>query len=373
LVRALVSLALSVVLSVGVVDGGFASTVTRAANPPRATAYALGSFAGYAVDTKTIARITGEWRVPVITPNTTASSRRPAEESTWIGAEDIRGHQGSSAPFVQIGTVGVVSKLATVYLMFWSDTTVGFLPQFLGVVDAGDLVHTSMQVTAAGWELRLEDVTARRAVTKLVRAEPTSGYTSAQWIQEDPSSGVGPSVGRAPYPQTSLASFSDVNVNGAPPDVSFKDQSWLGFRGAVAIRPTALEGDTFQLEQTIVGSAARQYLGDVAPYDDDLGVLGPEVFFWNAKTSPATMRAEAAPVVRTLRAFQRDLVDQSWPNSALAHIPLLVARVQLEVRALRSLSSLDPADVPTWRSRFMSASGAGSRAALGVRFALGIP
>jgi hypothetical protein len=373
LVRALVSLALSVALSLGIAESGFASTVTEAAPPPRATAYPLGSFAGYAVDTKPIARITGEWRVPVITPKVRTSSRRPGEESTWIGAEDIRGHQGASSPFVQIGTVGVVSKLTTLYLMFWSDTTVGFLPQFLGIVDAGDLVYTSMQVTAAGWELKLDDITAGRAVSKLVRAEPTSGYTSAQWIQEDPSSGVGPSVGRAPYPPTSLASFSDVDVNGAPPLVSFKDQSWLGFRGAIAIRPTPLAGDTFALEQTIVGSAARQYLKDVAPYDDDLGVLGPEAYFWNAKTSPATIRAEAAPVLRTLRAFQHDLVAQSWPNAALVHIPVLVARMQVEVRLLRSLSNLDPREVPRWRSRFSSASGAGSRAALGVRFALGIP
>jgi hypothetical protein len=373
LVRALALLAVSVAVSVIVVAGAFASTVMQAVPPPRATAYPLGSFAGYAAVTGQIARMTGEWRVPVITPKATASSSEPGEESTWIGAEDIRGDQGPSLPFVQIGTVGIETKLATLYLAFWSDTAVRFLPQFMGLVKAGDLVHTVMQVTATGWELKLDDTTARRVVTTLVRAEPTSGYTSAQWIREDPSSGVGPSVGRAPYPRTSLASFLDVNVNGAPPRVSFKDEAWLGFRGAIAIRPTPLEGDSFQLEQTIVGGPAREYLGDVAPYDDDLGVFAPEIFRWNAKTSRETMRSQAAPVLRKLLAFEHDLADQSWPSSALVHVPLLVARVQAEVRVLRSLSSLDPRDVPAWRLRFSSSTALGARAAFGVRFALGIP
>jgi Peptidase A4 family len=366
-------LAASVAMSVVAVAGAFASTVTEVASPPRATAYPLGSFAGYAAVTGQIGRMTGEWRVPVITPKAIASSREPGEESTWIGAEDIRADQAPSFPFVQIGTVGIETKLATLYLAFWSDTAVGFLPQFMGLVKPGDLVHTVMQVTATGWELKLDDITARRLVTTLVRDEPTAGYTSAQWIQEDPSSGVGPSVGRAPYPRTSLASFFDVNVNGAPPRVSFKDESWLGFRGAIAIRPTPLEGDSFQLEQTIVGGPARQYLGDVAPYDDDLGVFASEIFRWNAKTSRETMRSQAAPVLRELLAFEHDLVDQSWPSSALVHIPLLVARVQAEARIVRSLPSLDPRDVPTWRLRFSSSTVLGGRAALGVRFALGIP
>jgi hypothetical protein len=372
-VRALVLLASSVALSLCVVVGASATTITESAAPPRETAYPLGSFAGYAPVTKPIARITGEWRVPEITPKATTSSREPGEESTWIGAEDVRGEPDPSLPFVQIGTVGIVTPVATLYLAFWSDTAVGFLPQFEGLVKAGDLVRTMMQVTPTGWELRLDDITARRVVTKLVRAEPTTGYTSAQWIQEDPSSGVGPSVGRAPYPRTSLASFTDVKVNGAPPRVSFKDESWLGFRGAIAIRPTPLEGDSFQLEQTIVGSAARQYLADVAPYDDDLGVFGPEILNWNATTSRKTMRAEVAPILRTLVAFQHNLADQTWPDSALDKIPVLVARDEVEARLLRSASSLDPRDVSTWRLRFSSLTGAGGRAALGVRFALGIP
>ena len=324
--------------------------------------------------TKPIARITGEWRVPLITPKASTSSREPGEESTWIGAEDIRGDPDPSLPFVQIGTVGIVTPVATLYLAFWSDTAVGFLPQFVGLVKAGDLVHTMMQVTPAGWELKLDDITARRVVTKLVRAEPTSGYTSAQWIQEDPSSGVGPSVGRAPYPRTSLASFSDVKVNGAPPHVSFKDESWLGFRGAIAVRPTPLQGDSFQLEQTIVGSAARQYLADVAPYDDDLGVFGPEVLGWNAKTSHATMRAQSSS-----RTSHAGGLPARSRRSVVAECGARVHSASGRTRQGRSASYSDPyrALIRETCRRGVSDSPrsrrAGGRAALGVRFELGIP
>jgi hypothetical protein len=123
--------------------------------------------------------VSGSW----IATNPTATSTTAASfDATWIGIGGV-----TSADLIQVGTSntisasGVVSSSAFYELLPAPATTISSL-----VVNPGDHMSASITETSTSiWTVTITNLT--RHQTSSISLTYTSAYSSAEWIEEDPS------------------------------------------------------------------------------------------------------------------------------------------------------------------------------------------
>ena len=251
----------------------------------------------------------------------------------------------------QVGTLAIEGTPGSKSVVFWSDTVVHFEPQFLGFVPAGDLVKATMTLGGKGWEVAVDDLTSSLLFHLTVTGEPSQGFNRAQWFQEDPSSGAGPSIGRAPYLTTSSITFTHVEANGSQPRTDFADTRWMGLMGPYALRPTPIEHQSFGIREVRIGKTALQYLDDTAPFNNLLTTFNQRLNGWGPTTTTQSFRLAAAPLLGALRTQEKAIARQSWPPQIKALLGQFEGANSVIIGGLVALSQLSPTGLPAWRDR----------------------
>jgi hypothetical protein len=138
------------------------------------------NWSGYVATGGTFTAVSGTWTVPTVS----ATAPAAGADATWVG---IGG--ATSADLIQAGTEAVVSK-GTVQYGAWIET----LPQpsqpVQLTVNAGDTVSVSITQESSGtWRITITNATTGGTYNTTVPY--ASSLSSAEWIQEAPSTGKG--------------------------------------------------------------------------------------------------------------------------------------------------------------------------------------
>jgi len=126
--------------------------------------------------------ITGSWTVP----HATGITGKTSDDSAWIGIGGV-----TAADLIQVGTEDSVSasgrekSVAFYELLPQTAHTISTLS-----ISAGDSMSASLSETTANqWKISITDTTTGGSFVTTVSY--TSSHSSAEWIEEDPSSAGG--------------------------------------------------------------------------------------------------------------------------------------------------------------------------------------
>lgn len=226
-------------LSVGACVAGGPSSRTstplhdlRAASPRYV--FPLTGFGGYQWSGR-VTEIGSSWRVPRIDAHSA-----PGTAATWVGAQSHATNQ-----FIQVGVFErCVSPATIIYRAFWSDAALQYYPQWIGNVNAGDLVTASLVQGRGGWTATFTDASAGEAFAKAVAYGAGTSFTTGEWLQEDPiPSATATAVG--PYPNMARVSFQRLQVAGGVPSLAFLTRLTLTTAGGFVLVPTGVRHDAF--------------------------------------------------------------------------------------------------------------------------------
>jgi hypothetical protein len=171
------------------------------------------NWSGYAVTTSAgaVSQVAGSWTVPAVSSNVSGYS------SAWVG---IDGYNSSSVE--QIGTDSDYVNGSAHYYAWYEMYPAGSFNLSL-TIKAGDTISASVSYTSPNqFTLSITDVTTGIS-TSTIQTSSSAKRSSAEWIQEAPSSigGVLP-----------LANFGTISFSGATATVSGTagpaDNSWSG-------------------------------------------------------------------------------------------------------------------------------------------------
>ncbi len=270
------------------------TTIHHRSNPGNPFGSPEYGFGGYSVS-KLTTEIGAQWRVPALDPRSSNGSA-----STWIAV------QNDDRQFIQLGTTENMANGLALYGIFWSDVTVGFHPQQLLYVRAGDTIKFKMVQTSRGWRLSFDDVSDNSPETITVPYARGASFFSAEWLQEDPT--VGGSAAHLPYPTIAPTTISHMTVNGAAPKLRKRDGQVLSTADAVYLIPTHTTMDQFTF--TNAAGPTRQYLSDVFAYSVALYPFQADEFYNRAPSESVVHH-----LVTSLATLQSKLESQKWPTN----------------------------------------------------------
>jgi hypothetical protein len=283
-----------------------------------------------------VRELSAAWVVPAIAPGSPAGLA-----STWIGARTARGD------FIQVGTTEDkgASTGVPAYRVFWSDTSLQFHARYLADVAVGDAIEARMVQDKDGWQLSLRDAASNVAVTKASGYGAGLRFDDAQYIQEDPAT-YDPSVD-APYPTMMTTSFTSVEANKTPAQLSYREASVLSSPNQVFLVPTRPANGGFELLPATALPA--QYLRDI----QQLNATHTQLRAALAGDAPGfTGQEEGEFDIPLLRAAAAQAPAQDWPPTV---VPL--------VRRLAVIWAQEAADLQAWDAAGAPANSAPLRAA----------
>jgi hypothetical protein len=169
--------------------------VTASASPstPSTCVSAIGShlcpnWAGYlwaAPSGTTMSMVSGAWYVPTLD----CTSRPTSIVYDFIGIGGVSAASAPSSPYFQSGTIAECQDGQQTSSSFWTDDSLGGVPQVGMTVAPGDLI-TDEQIPQLGiWGYTLIDYPATSGVDRYVSGGPgplNGAPTTAEWIAEDP-------------------------------------------------------------------------------------------------------------------------------------------------------------------------------------------
>lgn len=268
-------------------------------------------FGGYSWWSGRVDQVSAEWEVPPI-----SASSASGHASTWVGAQNPEG----GFPFIQLGvTEDNAGPGLAQYHLFWSDTKVGFHPQYLGRVEAGDLISADMARDDAGWRLTIRDLTRGQEASKTVEYAPGADFGQAEWLQEDPTAST-TVAWDLPYPTMADERFEDVRVDGRVPHLGLGNGQTLMATGGTVLVPTPFRHDAFAM--VAPAGAGGQYLHDAEPLDFAINDYNFELGSW-PKLALRDKVDQVQALVRAYALFTDAIADQRWPTGARHDIALL--------------------------------------------------
>jgi len=279
-------------------------------------------FGGYVLKGN-VRDVQAQWQVPVISPTSP-----PGTAATWIGAQGTSGKG-----FIQIGVNELVPQQGEdFYEAFWSDTAVKFQPQPLGALSSGETLHASMKRDKSGWQISLRNGSRSFSVSRHISFGAGVDYTLAQWLQEDPTSGLVVTQD-VPYPVMTNVRFTHLAVNGAKPRLSLRDaQVLITSTGEIDV-PTPVRDNSFTFSAP--HGAQRQYLEDARLLDRGSAAFQAQYANWKA-TSARLRLTDTRHWIDTLVLLTKDFETQSWPTPTQKEIPQLVLVTQHQIADLHS-------------------------------------
>jgi hypothetical protein len=181
-------------------------------------------------------KVSAQWLVPKVLNDTTSS------EALWIGVQN--GFGAHPELFLQVGIlVANVAGLGPAYYAFWSDPAVGFRPQLLQTLFAGELIRTQLVHTKGSWTVRIWSGTSLESRTFDKLASPSGDF--AEWFEEDPPFSLYGSRFSV-MPDVQAAHFENLKVNGSRPKRSQLTSQGFTAKG-VTYNPTKVSSDGFRV------------------------------------------------------------------------------------------------------------------------------
>lgn len=209
------------------------------------------NWSGYAATGGTFTAVSGTWTVPQY-----SASNSGGVDATWVGIGGV-----TSRDLIQAGTQEVASGNGLTQYQAWIE----LLPQSSHpvplAVHAGDSVSVSIDQQAGNtWQIAFTNHTTGQ--TYQTSVQYTSSHSSAEWIEEAPSSGRG---GILPLDNFGTVTFSDgaATRDGQTVDLAqagAKPITLIGASQQPLAVPSALgsDGSSFSVSRTDAGATATQ-------------------------------------------------------------------------------------------------------------------
>jgi hypothetical protein len=208
------------------------------------------NWAGYAATGGTFTAVSGTWTVPQFTPDS-----QPGADATWVGIGGV-----NSRDLIQAGTQQTVSGSGTTQYETWVET----LPQASHpvplTISPGDSITISIaqQQTPDQWTIDFKNNTTGQ--TYSANEHYTSTLSSAEWIEESPSSMRGRQL---PLDNFGTVSFSAGTAVKDGQQVSIADAgakpiTMITRGGQPLAQPSALDADgsSFSVARTATSSTS---------------------------------------------------------------------------------------------------------------------
>jgi hypothetical protein len=140
--------------------------------------YTSTNWSGYLATGAKFTTVSGSWKVPAVTGNGGSTSA----DSSWIGIGGV-----TAGDLIQVGTDNIVSSQGTVSTEAFYEILPAVSTTVPGMtVTADDIMTASIREVAAGqWSIQIVDTTTAQSFT--ISVAYSSSYSSAEWIEEDPS------------------------------------------------------------------------------------------------------------------------------------------------------------------------------------------
>ncbi len=316
-------------IGISLIPGIFSMSLINIGNPAEAVSGMsnINSFGGYVLNGPPFSEIGGSCKVPKILQSSPAGLA-----ATWIGA------QNGNSDFIQLGVVEErISILASfnLYYVFWSDRDLGYHPQRIGIVSAGDQMAFKMTESAAGWNLSYTDETTGSSHSLNTSYGSGVGFNYAEWTQEDPSKNA-QVASNLSYAATSPISFTSLTINGSPPPITPLDAQTLADHWTdTYLVPTPFANDGFEINSA--DAYQKQYLQDVASYNVSLASVIASV---DNNGNVTSLNGGAIPAfVTATQNFNQGLSSHSWPQNASRDINNLVAHNSQLISDMQSWES----------------------------------
>jgi hypothetical protein len=190
------------------------------------------NWSGYVATGSQFTGVSGQWIVPTVTPSQASKS-----SATWIGIDGV-----TNTSLIQTGTSQDTSGGKTTYFAWYELLPALSVP--IEYVSPGDEMKASIvQDTADTWTIAIDDVTSGQDASGVVTYS-TPG-TSAEWIEEAPSSATGQQLTLADFgtAQCSKLAVSGTNLSsGALFPVDMADAS-----GNIIAAPGPISNNSFTI------------------------------------------------------------------------------------------------------------------------------
>ena len=226
-----------------------------------------------------------------------------------------------------------------------------------------------MKRDRSGWQISLRNASGNFSVSRHISFGVGIDYTSAQWLQEDPTSGLVVAQD-VPYPVMANVRFTNLLVNGAKPRLRLRDaQVLITSSGEIEI-PTPVSGNAFTF--TSPHGPQRQYLDDARRADFGDSAFQVEFARWKSLSASQKHR-DAQHLIDALVLLSNELETQSWPEPARKPISQLLLVTRDQIADLHSWSAGGLAPKGLGYVKFEATEKAHGRTANRVRASLDLP
>jgi Peptidase A4 family len=198
------------------------------------------NWSGYIDTGSQFTGVSAQWVVPTAQP-----SQASEYSSTWIGIDGV-----TNTSLIQTGTDQDTSDGKTTYFAWYELLPALSIP--VEYVSPGDEMRASIVENSPGmWTIVIADVTSGQSVTKSVAY--STPQTSAEWIEEAPSSATGQQLTLANY---GTAQFTNLAVSGSNLSSAVRfPVDMVDANGNIISSPGAISNNSFTVAY---GSVAPQ-------------------------------------------------------------------------------------------------------------------
>ncbi len=342
-----------------------AATGLVASSAPAGATNVYGT-AGYAVPAN-VTSLRAEWRIPAIAPGS----------SLGHGRTYIRATYPPSGVSMEVGTtedeVLYHGHDVAVYSAFWN--RIGFGPQRLRALHAGDLIEAAAVKGTTNWQLTIEDLTTHWKDSVANPGVAATTITGAAWLQEDPvATPVSPAGEQSPvlpYPRIGPVTFTHVSLNGRRATLPWSDALDMMLPGGADVVPTHQSPVGFSVVPA--NHYQRQYLADAVVLDFAALSFNHVIANWTSATDGPARYRSATQYLTAVGDYVHELSRQRWPPAARADVRSLIASERRVIGRYDELPSVSRAQLAGWQAATASALKANVALAQRVRRDLALP
>jgi hypothetical protein len=190
------------------------------------------NWSGYIATGSQYTAVSAQWVVPTVQPSEASES-----SATWIGIDGA-----TNTSLIQTGTSQDTSGGKTIYFAWYEILPALSVP--VEYVSPGDEMKASVVEDSPGtWTIAIADLTSGQSVSKTVAY--SGPESSAEWIEEAPSSATGQQLTLADF---GTAQFTNFKANGATPSAgALFPVDMVDSNGNVIASPAAISDDSFSI------------------------------------------------------------------------------------------------------------------------------
>jgi len=213
---------------------------TSSAPTTSAVSYTSSNWAGYLATGSSYTAVNGSWTVPSPTGNSTSTSA----DAAWVGIGGV-----TSNDLIQAGTLDTISASGQVTVSAFYEILPAAARLITMTVSPGDVMAASVTETGTNlWQITITDQTTSQTYSKSLSY--ASSLSSAEWIEEDPSTSGGQQMAFDRFGSVSFTGGSTV-ANGSSATIAGAGglPITMLIGGATVATPSAVSGGSFTVSR----------------------------------------------------------------------------------------------------------------------------